>query len=140
MTKNKNKVADVQGMTTEKKREVSIELMNDFMVHIATLAREGNNSGYSHTVKVPSKLLKGVDKLKCTLDYPLCQPHTFTVSLEKTTFKDITLIDVDSLCTAVANEYARIEKIAPFVFHALSDLWIEAMEIEGDRLVVYVGS
>ena len=68
MTKNKNKVADVQGLTTEKKRDVSIELMNDFMVHIATLAREGNNSGYSHTVKVPSKLLKGMDKLKCTLD------------------------------------------------------------------------
>ena len=140
MAKNKNNVADVQGLATKKKREVSIDLMNDLYVHIETWLCECNDSRYTHTVKVPSKLLEGVNKLKCTLNYPLCQPHTFTVSLEKTTYKDITRIDVDSLCTAVANEYARIEKIVPFVNHELSDLCIEAMEIEGDRLVVYVGS
>ena len=32
MAKNKNNVADVQGLATKKKREVSIDLMNDLYV------------------------------------------------------------------------------------------------------------
>ena len=66
--------------------------------------------------------------------------HTFKIPLDKSVFGNVTLIDVDSLCMAVAKEYAMLKRVKGFVFHVLSDLWIEGMKIQGKELVVYIGS
>jgi len=122
------------------KRKVTIELMRNFDAHIASLLRYNGRSAYSHSVEVPTELLDGIDELSCTLDYPLEEPHTFNIPLDKSVFGNVTLIDVDSLCMAVAKKYAILKKVKGFVFHALSDLWIEGMNIQGKELVVYIGS
>lgn len=141
MKKKGLNVADVQGLATKRKeKKVSIELMRDFMAHIASLLRYNGRSAYSHSVEVPTELLDGIDELSCTLGYPLEEPHTFNIPLDKSVFGNVTLIDVDSLCMAVAKEYAMLKKVKGFVFHALSDLWIEGMNIQGKELVVYIGS
>ena len=140
MRNNVENAADVQGLAAKsKKKKVSIELMRDFMAHIASLLRYKGRSAYSHSVEVPTKLLDGIDELSCTLDYPLDEPHTFNIPLDKREFGNVTLIDVDSLCMAVAKEYAMLKKVKGLVFHALSDLWIEGMKIQGKELIVYIG-
>ncbi len=141
MSKRKSNAADVQGLAAKRKeKKVKIELMSDFMAHIASLLRYNGRSAYSHSVEVPTELLDGIDELSCTLGYPLEEPHTFNIPLDKSVFGNVTLIDVDSLCMAVAKEYAMLKKVKGFVFHALSDLWIEGMNIQGKELVVYIGS
>ena len=141
MRTNNNSAADVQGLAAKsKEKKVKIELMHDFMAHIASLLRYNGRSAYSHSVKVPTELLEGIDELSCTLDYPLEEPHTFNIPLDKSVFGNVTLIDVDSLCMAVAKEYAMLKRVKGFVFHVLSDLWIEGMKIQGKELVVYIGS
>ncbi len=141
MSKINDGAADVQGLAAKRKsKKINIELMNEFMAHIASLLRYNGKSAYSHSVKVPTKLLDGVNELTCTLDYPLEEPHIFKVPLEKTEFGNITIIDVDALCLAVAKEYAMLKRAKMFIFHVLSDLWIEGMRINGSELIVNIGS
>jgi hypothetical protein len=84
MRNNVENAADVQGLAAKsKKKKVSIELMRDFMAHIASLLRYKGRSAYSHSVEVPTKLLDGIDELSCTLDYPLDEPHTFNIPLDR---------------------------------------------------------
>lgn len=141
MRNNKNDAADVQVQAAKpRKKEATIELMHDFMAHIASLLRYNGRSAYSHSVEVPTELVDGIDELTCTLNYPIEEPHTFKIPLDKSEFGGITYIDVDSLCMAVAKEYAMLKRVKGFVFHALSDLWIEGMKIKGSELIVYIGS
>lgn len=140
MKKNKN-AADVQGLAEKRKnKKVSIDLMPCFMVHIARLLDSKGNSAYDHYVKVPSELLADVTELTCTLDYPIEEPHTFKIPFDKRNFGGITYIDVDSLCMAVAKEYKVLKRTKGFIFHVLSDFWIEDMKIEGNELIVSIGS
>lgn len=141
MNKIKKNATDVQGLAAiRKEKKAKIELMRDFMAHIASLLRYNGRSAYSHSVEVPTELLDGIDELSCTLVYPLEEPHTFNIPLDKSVIGNVTLIDVDSLCMAVAKEYAMLKRVKGFVFHVLSDLWIEGMKIQGKELVVYIGS
>lgn len=118
----------------------AIELMPNYIVHIARLLQYDGKSAYSHSVEVPKKMLDGVDELVCTLDYPLEDPHTFTILLPKREFGGVSLIDVDELCLTVAKEYKALKQVKGFIFHVLSDLWIEGMRIRGNRLIVDIGS
>ncbi len=78
--------------------------------------------------------------LQCTLDYPIDKPHTFKIPFDTRKFGDITYIDVDSLIMIVAKEYEMLKRTKVFIFHVLSDLWIEDMKIKGNKLIVDIGS
>ena len=41
---------------------------------------------------------------------------------------------------AVAKEYEMLKRTKGFIFHVLSDLWIEEMKIKGNELIVFIGS
>ena len=141
MKKFKSAANNVQGHAARRKnKEATIDLMPCFMVHIARLLDSDGKSAYDHYVKVPTELLAGITELTCTLDYPIEEPHTFKIPLDKREFGGITYIDVDSLCMAVAKEYEVLKRTRGFIFHVLSDLWIEGMKIKGNELIVFIGS
>ena len=64
MKKIANDAVGCPGLAAKsKEKKVKIELMRDYMAHIASLLRYDGRSAYSHSVKVPTELLDGIDEL-----------------------------------------------------------------------------
>ena len=124
----------------------NIDLLTDYSVHILTLAKNADKQASHHSVEVPTSLVENIDKLECTLNYPLKYEHTFEIPLEKYNWRDgkTTLIDVDAICVAIAKEYQMLwrKHNSWFWGHHWGDLYIELIEMNPDYklLGVAVGS
>lgn len=133
---------DVENMSNEELKKVNEFSLIDYNVHIRTLAENKDGQAFSHLVYVPSVFLKDIDKLECTLDYPLNEKHTFQIGVEKTDYGKMCLLDVDALLCAIADEYKMLwnEHEDLFWGHSWGELWIEKLILKGNTLELFVGS
>lgn len=133
---------DVKNMSEDELKKVKEFSLIDYNVRIKTLAENKDCQAFSHLIYVPSVFLKDVDKLECTLDYPLHEKHTFQISVDKTDYGKMCLLDVDALLLAIANEYKMLwnEHEELFWGHHWGDLWIENLILRGNVLEVWIGS
>ena len=133
---------DVENMSEEELKKVKEFSLIDYNVHIKTLAENKDGQAFSHLVYVPSVFLKAVDKLECTLDYHLHEKHTFQISVDKTDYGKMCLLDVDALLCAIADEYKMLwnEHEDLFWGHSWGELWIEELILKGNTLELFVGS
>ncbi len=120
----------------------NIDLMSEYSVHIMSLAKNAEKQAFRHSVEVPTVMVENVDKFECTLDYPLKYEHTFEIPLKKYNYGEETLIDVDSICIAIAKEYQMLwrKHNSWFTLHHWGDLYIEGLVMRENVLGVYVGS
>ena len=133
---------DIENMSNEELRKVKEFSLIDYNVHIKTLAENKDGQAFSHLVYVPSVLLKDIDTLECVLEYPLHEKHTFQISVEKTDYGKMCLLDVDALLCAIADEYKKLwnEHEDLFWGHSWGELWIEELILKGNTLALFVGS
>ena len=123
----------------EKLKELSLI---DYNVHIIVLAENPDDQAYSHLIDIPSVLVKDIDVVECTLDYPLNEKQTFQIPLDKTDIGKMTMIDVDAILLAIANEYKKLwnENKELFWGHHWCELWIEDLILKGNIIDVHIGS
>lgn len=116
--------------------------MEHYSVHIMSLAKNAEKQAFFHSIHIPTVRLKNIDILECTLDYPLNQEHTFQIPLVKYNSGKDTILDVDSICIAIAKEYQMLWRKHNKWFwgHHWGDLFIEGLELRGNVLNVFVGS
>ena len=133
---------DVENMSEEELKKVKEFSLIDYNVHIKTLAENKDGQAFSHLVYVPSVFLKDIDTLECVLEYPLHEKQTFQISVEKTDYGKMCLIDVDALLCAIADEYKMLwnEHEDLFWGHSWGELWIEELILKGNTLELFVGS
>lgn len=133
---------DVESMSEEELKKVKEFSLIDYNVHIKTLAENKDGQAFSHLVYVPSVFLKDIDTLECVLEYPLHEKHTFQISVEKTDYGKMCLLDVDALLCAIADEYKMLwnEHEDLFWGHSWGELWIEELILKGNTLELFVGS
>lgn len=133
---------DVENMSEEELKKVKEFSLIDYNVHIKTLAENKDGQAFSHLVCVPSVFLKDIDTLECVLEYPLHEKHTFQISVEKTDYGKMCLLDVDALLCAIADEYKMLwnEHEDLFWGHSWGELWIEELILKGNTLELFVGS
>ena len=133
---------DVENMSNEELKKVNEFSLIDYNVHIRTLAENKDGQAFSHLVYVPSVFLKDIDTLECVLEYPLHEKHTFQISVEKTDYGKMCLLDVDALLCAIADEYKMLwnEHEDLFWGHSWGELWIEELILKGNTLELFVGS
>ena len=133
---------DVENMSEEELKKVKEFSLIDYNVHIKTLAENKDGQAFSHLVYVPSVFLKDIDTLECVLEYPLHEKHTFQISVEKTDYGKMCLLDVDALLCAIADEYKMLwnEHEDLFWGHSWGELWIEELILKGNTLELFVGS
>jgi len=133
---------DVENMSEEELKKVKEFSLIDYNVHIRTLAENKDGQAVSHLVYVPSVFLKDIDTLECVLEYPLHEKHTFQISVEKTDYGKMCLLDVDALLCAIADEYKMLwnEHEDLFWGHSWGELWIEELILKGNTLELFVGS
>ena len=119
-----------------------LSLMEGCSVNIAKLEKYADKQAYSHSSYFPSSLLKDIDIVECTLDYPLEKPHTFQIELDKFHFGEITSIDVDEILVAIAKEYKKLwgKHKNWFWGHSLNELYFESLTLKGNVIEVGVGS
>ena len=133
---------DVENMSEEELKKVKEFSLIDYNVHIRTLAENKDGQAVSHLVYVPSVFLKDIDTLECVLEYPLHEKHTFQISVEKTDYGKMCLLDVDALLCTIADEYKMLwnEHEDLFWGHSWGELWIEELILKGNTLELFVGS
>ena len=133
---------DVENMSEEELKKVKEFSLIDYNVHIRTLAENKDGQAFSHLVYVPSVFLKDIDTLECALEYPLYEKHTFQISVDKTDYGKMCLLDVDALLCAIADEYKMLwnEHEDLFWGHSWGELWIEELILKGNTLELFVGS
>ena len=133
---------DVENMSEEELKKVKEFSLIDYNVHIKTLAENKDGQAFSHLVYVPSVFLKDIDTLECVLEYPLHEKQTFQISVEKTDYGKMCLLDVDALLCAIADEYKMLwnEHEDLFWGHSWGELWIEELILKGNTLELFVGS
>ena len=133
---------DVESMSEEELKKVKEFSLIDYNVHIKTLVENKDGQAFSHLVYVPSVFLKDIDTLECVLEYPLHEKHTFQISVEKTDYGKMCLLDVDAILLAIANEYKMLwnEDKDLFWGHSWGELWIEELILKGNTLELFVGS
>ena len=133
---------DVENMSNEELKKVNEFSLIDYNVHIRTLAENKDGQAFSHLVYVPSVFLKDIDTLECVLEYPLHEKHTLQISVEKTDYGKMCLLDVDALLCAIADEYKMLwnEHEDLFWGHSWGELWIEELILKGNTLELFVGS
>lgn len=133
---------DVENMSKEELEKVKEFSLIDYNVRVIALADYSEKQAYSHLIYVPSVLLKDIDAVECTLDYPLNEEHKFNIPLDKADYGKMTLLDVDAILLAVSNEYKMLwnEHQELFWGHHLGDLWIEELILKGSVLEVFIGS
>ena len=133
---------DVENMSNEELKKVNEFSLIDYNVHIRTLAENKDGQAFSHLVYVPSVFLKDIDTLECVLKYPLHEKHTLQISVEKTDYGKMCLLDVDALLCAIADEYKMLwnEHEDLFWGHSWGELWIEELILKGNTLELFVGS
>jgi hypothetical protein len=133
---------DVENMSEEELKKVKEFSLIDYNVHIRTLVENKDGQAFSHLVYVPSVFLKDIDTLECVLEYPLHEKHTFQISVEKTDYGKMCLLDVDALLCAIADEYKMLwnEHEDLFWGHSWGELWIEELILKGNTLELFVGS
>lgn len=133
---------DVENMSEEELKKVKEFSLIDYNVHIRTLAENKDGQAFSHLVYVPSVFLKDIDTLECVLEYPLHEKHTFQISVEKTDYGKMCLLDVDALLCTIADEYKILwnEHEDLFWGHSWGELWIEELILKGNTLELFVGS
>ena len=133
---------DVENMSEEELKKIKEFSLIDYNVHIKTLAENKDGQAFSHLVYVPSVFLKDIDTLECVLEYPLHEKQTFQISVEKTDYGKMCLIDVDALLCAIADEYKMLwnEHEDLFWGHSWGELWIEELILKGNTLELFVGS
>ena len=129
-------------MSEEESKKFREFSLIDCDVHIKTLAENKDGQAVSHLVCVPSVFLKGIDKLECTLTYPLYERHTFQIAIDKEDYGKTYSLDVDALLLAIADEYKMLwnEHADLFWGHSWGDLWIEGLILKGNTLELHVGS
>lgn len=133
---------DFGNMSEKESKKIREFSLIDYYVHIQTLAENKDGQAFSHLVDVPSVLLKGIDKLECTLTYPLYERHTFQIAIDKEDYGETYSLDVDALLLAIANEYKMLWNEHEYLFwgHNWGDLWIEELILKGNTLELHVGS
>ena len=133
---------DVENMSEEELKKVKEFSLIDYNVHIKTFAENKDGQAFSHLVYVPSVFLKDIDTLECVLEYPLHEKHTFQISVEKTDYGKMCLLDVDALLCTIADEYKMLwnEHEDLFWGHSWGELWIEELILKGNTLELFVGS
>lgn len=119
-----------------------IKLMNDYIVFIEDLAKlsDSGNSPYSHLAKIPKKELEGIDRIPCEVFYPLDENYVVEIKIDKLEEGNYFWIRVDNILMALSQAYRELEGRGCLKNHALSDLYIEELELVDGHLVVYVGS
>ena len=117
-------------------------LIENFSVHIATLAENKDGQAFMHHVYVPTEIVKDIDYVECQLDYPLNRIVKVRIKLQKWNGGEKTLIDVDHLATEIVCKYKWLwEKHENWFWgHHWGDLYIEGLELRGNVLDVFVGS
>lgn len=133
---------DFGNMSEKELKKIHEFSLIDCDVRIQTLAENKDGQAVSHLICVPSVFLKGIDKLECTLKYPLNEKHTFQIAIDKVDFGKMYLLDADALLLAIANEYKMLwnEHKDLFWGHSWEDLWIEELILKGNTLELHVGS
>lgn len=133
---------DIENMSKEELGKIEGFSLIDYHVHAITLAENADKQAYSHLVYIPTVLLKDIDVVECTLDYPLNEKHTFQIPLDKTDIGKMTILDVDAILLAVANQYKMLwnEHKDMFWEHHWGDLWIENLILRDNKLEVWMGS
>ena len=133
---------EVENMSTEELEKVKKLSLIDYNVSVGKLAENADKQAYSNFVYIPSLLLKDIETVECTLDYPLHESHTFQIPLDKTDWGKLTMLDVDAILLAIANEYKKLwnEHEDWFWGHHWGELWIERLILKGNALEVSIGS
>ena len=133
---------DIENMSNEELEKVKELSLIDYNVSVERLAENPDKQAYSNLIYIPSLLLKDIEIVECTLDYPLHESHTFQIPLDKTDFGKMCLLDVDAILLAIANEYKMLwnEHKDLFWGHSWGELWIEGLILKGNVLSLSVGS
>lgn len=119
-----------------------LSLMDGYNVNIAKLAKYADKQAYFHSSYFPSSLLKDIDIVECTLEYPLVKPHTFQIELNKFNCGKRIYLNVDEILVAIAKEYKKLwgKHKNWFWGHTLYDLFFESLTLKGNVIEVGVGS
>ena len=112
-----------------------LNLMEGYNVNI-------DKQAYFHNPYFPSSLLKDIDIVECTLDYPLEKTHTFQIELNKFNCGERIYLNVDDILVAIAKEYKKLwgKHKNWFWGHTLYDLFFESLTLKGNVIEVGVGS
>ena len=113
--------------------------------HIATLSKNSDKQAFEFFAHVDGKV---PEKLHYTLVYPLTRPVNCTYDLPLNVFLDETgevtetVIDVIDVLAEIAKTYGQLWKEHNNWFdgHCLGDLYFETLEINGDEIVIGLGS
>ena len=133
---------DIENMSNDKFEKIKELSLFEDKVHLLTLAENSEKQAYRHYLHIPSILLKDIDTVDCTLDYPFHEKHHFNIPLVKNDLGMMTLLDVDAILLAIANEYKMLwnEHQELFWGHHWGDLWIERLILRGNILRALIGS
>lgn len=133
---------EVENMSNEELEKVKELSLIDYNVSVGMLAENADKQAYRNLVYIPSLLLKDIKTVECTLDYPLHESHTFQIPLDKTDWGKLTMLDVDAILLAIANEYKKLwnEHEDRFWGHYWGELWIERLILKGNIIEVCIGS
>jgi hypothetical protein len=135
------RLIDTDNIPIYKLKKMTISLI-DFDVRVITMAENADNQAYGHYEHKLDELIKDYDYLECTLDYPLSEAHTFQIPTKEEINDRVFVIGVDDICKAIALEYKKLWDANQdmFTLHGIDSIWIEMILLEGNKLIVYMGS
>lgn len=116
----------------------TFNLMEDYMVNIECMAKEGITS-YFHYVAIPKDILENVDSLLCCISYPFVgEQKMISISIEKHEAGNDYLLVTDSILLAISRAYKELEDGGLLKDHVFSDLWITGLELVKGTLILDV--